>query len=125
MLLRPQRWAIGVARIYEAVVVLEGRIPLSKYFANITLKKQIIVTALFESQVIVADFILVSFFVLPIIARFFTRGSRYIAYTTCGSLTGGSALSPLWRGSVSGVCGSSSSQANRKSDHRAQSLLAS
>lgn len=55
-----QRWAIGVARIYEAVVDFEGRVPLSKYFANITLKKQITVTALFESQVIVADFILVS-----------------------------------------------------------------
>ena len=42
---RPQRWAIGVSRIYEAVVVLEGRIPLSNYFADITLKKQLTVSA--------------------------------------------------------------------------------
>jgi len=113
MPLRSQRWAIGVARIYEAVVVLEGRIPLSKYFANITLKKQIVVTALFECQVIVADFILVRLFALPIITRLFTLGSRYIAYTTCGNHTGGSASSPLWRGSVLGVCGPLSSQTNR------------
>ncbi|KAF9650628.1 hypothetical protein BDM02DRAFT_3220464 [Thelephora ganbajun] len=53
------RWAIGVARIYEAVVDLGGRVPISKYFADITAKKQIGVTALFEFQVLVADLILV------------------------------------------------------------------
>jgi len=108
---RPQRWAIGVARIWEAVVDLEGRIPVSKYFANITLKKQIAVTALFEFQVIVADFILVSFFVLQIIARPLTREPRCIACITYGNPTGGSAFSPLWRGSVFVVCGPLSSQA--------------
>ena len=113
MSLRSQRWAIGVTRIYEGVIHLEGQIPLSEYFADITLGKQIIVTALFESQVIVADFILVSLFVLPIVTRLLTRGSRYIACTMCGNPTGGSALFPPWHGSVSGVRGSSSPQANR------------
>lgn len=69
MYLRSQRWAIGVARIYEAVIDLEGRVPISKYFANITLKKQIAATALFEFQVIVADFVLVSFLVHPTITQ--------------------------------------------------------
>jgi len=53
------RWAVGIARVYEAVVSLEGQIPVSLYFADLTRKKQIVVTALFEFQVIVADFILV------------------------------------------------------------------
>jgi len=53
------RWAIGVARLYEAVVIFEGRLSVTKYFADLTMKKQIAATALFEFQVIVADFILV------------------------------------------------------------------
>jgi len=53
------RWAIGVARLYEAVVTLGGRVNLSAYFANIPDPKQIAVTMLFDFQVIVADFILV------------------------------------------------------------------
>ena len=39
---------------------LEGRLSLNRYFADITMKKEIANTALFEFQVIVADFILVS-----------------------------------------------------------------
>ena len=55
-------------------MVLEGRIPLSSYFADITLKKQLAVSALIEVQIIVADFILVSFSVLQMDARLLTAG---------------------------------------------------
>ena len=97
----PKRWAIGVARIYEAVVDLEGQVPLSKYFADITLKKQIVVTGLLEFHVIVADLILVSRSALRHSAPYV--GYRYIAYITSGSPTGGFALFPPCRGSASGV----------------------
>ena len=90
-----QRWATEVARLYEVVVVLEGRISMSGYFADMALKKQVVVSALFQCQIIVADCILVSFFLLTIFARRLTRGSRFTACTTYGCLTGGSALSPL------------------------------
>jgi len=53
-------------------VDLEGQISVSRYFADLTLKKQIAVTALFDYQVIVADFILVSFLVLQTIGLFLT-----------------------------------------------------
>lgn len=39
---------------------LGGRMSISEYFADLTLKKQVAVTSLIETQVIVADFILVS-----------------------------------------------------------------
>jgi len=44
--------------MYEAVVILGGKIPLTAYFADITRKKQIAATALFEFEVLIADFIL-------------------------------------------------------------------
>ena len=48
---------------------LGGQVPVSEYFADMTLKKQLAVSVLFQFQVAVADFILVSSFVpLPIIA---------------------------------------------------------
>ena len=90
-----QRWATEVARLYEVVVVLEGRISVSGYFADMALKKQVVVSALFQCQIIVADCILVSFFLLTIFARRLTRGSRFTACTTYGCPIGGSALSPL------------------------------
>lgn len=73
---------------------LEGLIPVSLYFADLTRKKQIAVTALFEFQVIVADFILVSPLVLPTVTGLNKRGSRYIVCAMCGSPIGGFALSP-------------------------------
>lgn len=94
-------------------MVLEGRITVSEYFADVTLKKQTAVSTLLQFQVLVADFILVSFFVLPITTRLPTRRSRYIACITYGSHIGGFALSPLWYGSVTGVCSTPFSQANR------------
>jgi len=100
-----QRWVIEVARIYEAVVHLEGRISLTKYFADVTLKKQIAVTALFEYQMIIVDFVLVSVFTLLVTTRLLMRGSgsRCIACITCANPTGGSVLSPPLHGSVPGV----------------------
>ena len=92
---RPQRWATEVARLYDVVVVLDGRISASDYFADLTLKKQIIVTSLAELQIVVADFILVSFLVLATVVQLLTRGSSCTACTTYGSPTGGSALSLL------------------------------
>lgn len=80
---------------------LEGRIPVSLYFADLTRKKQIAVTALFEFQIIAADFILVSSLLLPAATRLIMRVSRYIVCIMCGSRVGGFALSPPWRGSVS------------------------
>ena len=97
---------------------------VSEYFADTTLKKQVAVTAaLFDFQVIVVDFVLVSVPVLPVTTRLLTRGSRYIACTTCVSPTGGSVLSPLLHGSVSGVSGPVLA-GEQESDHCDQYLLA-
>ena len=54
-----QRWAINVARLFEAVIILERVVPMSMYFANIADDKQIAVTALFAGEILVGDFILV------------------------------------------------------------------
>ena len=71
---------------------LGGQIPVSDYFADITLKKQVIATALFEFQVIIVDLILVSRSILRHSAPY--AGSRYIVCITSGSLTCGFALFP-------------------------------
>ena len=51
---------------------LEGQISLSRYFADVTMKKQIAVTALLECEVIVVDFVLVSRFAFQIIGWLLT-----------------------------------------------------
>ena len=53
---------------------LGGKVPLSAYFADLPRKKQIAATAFFEFEVLVADFVLVSVFVLSVITRLLTRG---------------------------------------------------
>ena len=65
--LRPKRWVIRVCSFYNVVVRLGGRVPISAYFADLTQKRQIVVASFTEFEVIVADFILVSPLVLPII----------------------------------------------------------
>jgi len=52
-------WAIEVARVFEVVIDLEGKIPIDLYFANLADPKQIAVTGLFECEVLVGDFILI------------------------------------------------------------------
>ena len=48
---------------------------MSEYFTDITLRKQIVVTAFFEFQLIVVDFIFVNSFVLLTITRLLIQGT--------------------------------------------------
>lgn len=64
-------------------MVSGGQISMSKYFADITPKEQIIVTALSEFEIIFVDLILVSRFVLNrFIARLLTQGTG-ISLVSC------------------------------------------
>ena len=62
---------------------LGGQVPVSEYFADMTLKKQLAVSVLFQFQVAVADFILVSSFVPVRSSHYFRREGVGVSFVSC------------------------------------------
>ena len=76
-------------------MILEGEIPLTAYFVDLTRKKQVAVTFIFGLEVMMADFILVSPFFPPTVTWPLKPKISCIACITYGSHIGGFVFCPV------------------------------